>query len=149
MTDRILEPPDQTRLEFVHNTDRYCAYRDDAAAAAAGWTSGNGGEVWTVYPRTVPVTWTRMVSEFSESLRDATRLIPVTADISVRVEVVVNHIARRVYGVTTDPDTALAWVQRLADRYNNNRLAGSRAVQLVTAPAGRWWPTSDLKDGRD
>lgn len=72
----IPEPPDGTRIEFTHDTDVYAAWRSDASSAAAGWTSGDGGEVWCLYGETVPKTWRDMVAVFGSSLRDAVLLVP-------------------------------------------------------------------------
>lgn len=73
------EPPDGIRIEVIHHTDRYAAWRDDASSAEAGWTSGDGGEVWCVYPNCVPQTWASLVAEFGDSLLDAVWLVPIEA----------------------------------------------------------------------
>ena len=72
----IPEPEDGTRIEFQHNTDVYGAWRDDASSAAAGWSSGNGGEVWCLYGMTVPMTWTAMWVLFGNSLYQAQTMTP-------------------------------------------------------------------------
>lgn len=72
----IPEPPDGTRIEFTHCTDVFAAWRDDASSAAAGWTTGDGGEVWCLYCHSVPRTWAWMLAQFGSSLRDAVRLVP-------------------------------------------------------------------------
>lgn len=77
MVPDISEPKDGTRLEFVHNTDVYGMWRDDASSAEAGYPVGTGGETWTPYPNSIPATWTRMLVIFGESLIGATMLEPV------------------------------------------------------------------------
>jgi hypothetical protein len=72
----IPEPPDGTRIEFEYATDVYAAWRDDASSREAGWTTGDGGEVWCLYPECVPHTWAWMVDQFGVSLLTATRLVP-------------------------------------------------------------------------
>ncbi len=72
----IPEPPDGTRIEFIHDADVYAAWRDDESSAEAGWRPGDGGETWCVYPSSVPITWRQMVADFGDSLNTATRLVP-------------------------------------------------------------------------
>lgn len=74
ITQWIPEPPDGARIEWEHWTDVYAAWRDDASSAEAGWTPGDGGQVWCVYPDSVPRTWISMIHEFGDSLRNARRL---------------------------------------------------------------------------
>lgn len=76
----VPEPPDGTRLEFEHQTDVYAAWRDDESSARAGWTAGDGGDVWCLYGQTVPVKWAVMWLEFGDSLRTAVRLVPHADD---------------------------------------------------------------------
>lgn len=77
MAERTIpEPPDGTRIEFTHDTDVYAAWRSDAASKAAGWTPGDGGEVWCLYGETVPRTWATMLEWFGDSLRHAVVLVP-------------------------------------------------------------------------
>ncbi len=75
----IPEPPDGTRLEWVHGTDRYAAWRDDASSVEAGWRAGDGGEVWCLYPSSVPITWLEMWLMFGDSLRGEVRLVAAEA----------------------------------------------------------------------
>ena len=72
----VPEPPDLTRIEFEHHTDMYAAWRDDASSAQAGWTAGDGGEVWCLFGSSVPRSWAVMWLEFGDSLRTAVRLVP-------------------------------------------------------------------------
>jgi hypothetical protein len=78
----IPEPPDGSRIEFEHHTDVYAAWRDDAASREAGWTCGDGGEVWCLYGDDVPVTWVRMCADFGDSLRTLTLLVPVAEGVA-------------------------------------------------------------------
>lgn len=79
----VPEPPDGTRIEFEYGTDVFAAWRDDESSAEAGWTTGDGGEVWCVYPESVPKTWTHLLAEFGEEcLREAVWLAPVLGDVS-------------------------------------------------------------------
>lgn len=78
MVPDILEPEDGTRLEFVHNTDVYGMWRDDDSSDEAGWTSGPGGQTWTLYPGSVPWSWDHMLVMFGDSLVGATVLQPIT-----------------------------------------------------------------------
>ncbi len=71
------EPPDGTRLEFEYHSDLYAAYRHDESSREAGWTAGDGGKVWGIYPGSVPVTWAEMCGMFGSVLESATRLVPV------------------------------------------------------------------------
>ncbi len=75
----IAEPPDGTRLEFIHGTDRYALWRDDATSREAGWTHGDGGETWCLYPSSVPQTWASLQDEFGDSLTTATYLVPANS----------------------------------------------------------------------
>jgi hypothetical protein len=77
----VPEPPDGTRIEFEHHTDVYAAWRDDASSAQAGYTVGDGGEVWCLYGSSVPRSWPVMWLEFGESLRTAVRLVPHPDDV--------------------------------------------------------------------
>lgn len=77
MSTPIPEPPDGTRLEWTYYDDRYAAWRDDLDAEKSGWKNGDGGEVWCLYGSSMPWTWAQLVADFGESLRDATRLVPV------------------------------------------------------------------------
>lgn len=67
MTEKIEvppEPPDGTIIEFDHATDLYAVYRDDKSSREAGWTVGDGGEVWCLYGDSVPMTWVALHQEF-------------------------------------------------------------------------------------
>lgn len=77
----IPEPPDGTRLELEHDTDLYAMLRNDEESRRAGWTDGDGGEVWMLYGHSVPATWTQMWIDFGTSLLTARRLLvdPETA----------------------------------------------------------------------
>lgn len=67
------EPPDGARLEFVHDTDRYAAWRDIASSLEAGWPAEAS---WCLFGDTVPHTWPCMQRNFGPGLHRATRLIP-------------------------------------------------------------------------
>ena len=77
----VPEPPDLTRIEFEYGTDVYAAWRDDASSAAAGWTAGNGGEVWCMFGSACPRSWAIMWLEFGDSLATAVRLVPHPDDV--------------------------------------------------------------------
>lgn len=70
------EPPDGTRLEFVHETDLYAMRRDDHESRAAGWPAGAGGVTWVLYGRSAPLAWPVIWLIFGDSLRTATLLLP-------------------------------------------------------------------------
>lgn len=76
----IPEWPDGTRIEFEHQTDVYAAWRDDESSVRAGWTAGDGGDVWCLFGNSVPRSWAVMWLEFGESLRTAVRLVPHPED---------------------------------------------------------------------
>lgn len=78
------EPPDGTRMEFEHGTDLYAAARDDASSARAGYTAGDGGDVWCLYGETVPMPWAAMYLRFGEPLALAVRLVPHPDDLAKR-----------------------------------------------------------------
>lgn len=76
----VPEPPDGTRIEFEYGTDVFAAWRDDESSAEAGYSIGDGGEVWALYPNSVPQTWASLIAEFGEEcLREAVWLMPVPA----------------------------------------------------------------------
>lgn len=105
MAELMPEPPDGARIEWEHWTDMYAAWRDDASSAEAGWTPGGGGEVWCVYPGSVPCTWTSLVDEFGDSLRNARRLY-TEAELAEAVaaggyEHIGDHIIGRATGICT------------------------------------------------
>jgi hypothetical protein len=89
------EPPDGTRIEFEHATDVYAAWRDDASSKEAGWTYGDGGEVWCLYGGSVPWTWAELCRGFPGSLETAVRLVPVAEDLPNREQWPTAVYARR------------------------------------------------------
>lgn len=81
----VPEPPDGTRIEFEYGTDLYAAWRDDESSRQAGWTPGDGGEVWCLYSESLPRTWNDLIHHFGEdALRLAVRLTPVAEDLPNR-----------------------------------------------------------------
>lgn len=77
------EPPDGTRIEFEYYTDVYAAWRDDDSSRRAGWSHGDGGKVWVVYPGSVPKTWAELGQEFGwDVLALAVRLVPHPDDVA-------------------------------------------------------------------
>lgn len=66
-TSKIAEPPDGTRIEFQEygskGGDLIAIKRNDAASAEAGWTTGDGGEVWCEYGYSVPMTWAAVLAD--------------------------------------------------------------------------------------
>ena len=75
------EPPDGTRLEFEHHTDRYAVWRDDESSRRAGWPAGDGGDVWCFYGGSVPISWCTLQVAFGDSLKTAVRLMPYREDV--------------------------------------------------------------------
>lgn len=79
------EPPDGTRIEFEAGTDVYAAWREDGSSRQAGYTVGDGGEVWCLYGSAIPQTWASLVEDFGEeALRLAVRLHPDPVDLPNR-----------------------------------------------------------------
>lgn len=65
---RMPELPDGTRIEFEYCTDVYAAWRDDESSRRAGWSFGDGGKVWVIYPGSVPITWNELNDKFGENV---------------------------------------------------------------------------------
>ncbi len=86
------EPPDGTRLEFEWCTDVYAVWRCDASSREAGWTAGDGGEVWMLYPDSVPRTWASLLENFGDALATATVLV---RDPSPELLEEISHARRR------------------------------------------------------
>lgn len=70
-TPPIPEPPDLARIEFIHGSDVYGAWRDDEDSVKTGWRADQG---WCLYGESVPCSWAVMWLRFGESLRGAVRL---------------------------------------------------------------------------
>lgn len=51
-------------LEFEWGTDLYAIYRDDESSARSGWPAGDGGETWSEYGCSVPITWAEMCERY-------------------------------------------------------------------------------------
>jgi hypothetical protein len=60
------------------------AWREDESSARAGWTAGDGGEVWCLYGQSVPMTWAQICADFGDSLATAVRLVPAPEDAAKR-----------------------------------------------------------------